>query len=101
MSDLYNFVNIIGYGYVGGAIGYLCKKNKLPYCTYDVLKKDERESVENFNDISSLIKSSEQKNEHNFYLVQRYHSYHKPIDLDVDKDILAVSLSFFSYEFAP
>ena len=69
MSNLYNFVNIIGYGYVGGAIGYLCKKNQVPYCTYDVLKKDEPESVGNFNDISSLIKSSEQTNEHNFYFI--------------------------------
>jgi nucleotide sugar dehydrogenase len=69
MSNLYNSVNIIGYGYVGGAIGYLCKKNQVPYCTYDVLKKDEPESVGNFNDISSLIKSSEQTNEHNFYFI--------------------------------
>ena len=69
MSNLYDFVNIIGYGYVGGAIGYLCKQNNVPYCTYDVLKKDEVESVKNFNDISSLIKHSEDTNEHNFYFI--------------------------------
>lgn len=69
MSDLYNFVNIIGYGYVGGAIGYLCKKNSVPYCTYDVLKKDETESVGNFNDISSLIQNSENSNRCNFYFI--------------------------------
>lgn len=69
MSDLYNFVNIIGYGYVGGAIGYLCKQNRVPYSTYDVLKKDEKESVGNFNDISSLIENSEKSNEHNFYFI--------------------------------
>ena len=65
----YDFINIIGYGYVGGAIGYLCKQNKVKMCTYDVLKKDEKEAVANFSQIDDLVKHSESYNDHNVYFI--------------------------------
>jgi UDPglucose 6-dehydrogenase len=65
----YNFVNIIGYGYVGGAIGHLCKSNKIPFCTYDVIKKSEELAVNNFSDITELVLHSESRNSHNFYFI--------------------------------
>jgi UDPglucose 6-dehydrogenase len=64
-----NFINIVGYGYVGGAIGYLCKQNNVSFCTYDVLKKDETKAVQNFSEIKELIEHSESVNEHNFYFI--------------------------------
>jgi nucleotide sugar dehydrogenase len=65
----WNFINIVGYGYVGGAIGYLCKQNQVPFCTYDVLEKDEREAVSNFSQIDNLVLHSENSNEHNVYFI--------------------------------
>jgi nucleotide sugar dehydrogenase len=53
-------VNIIGYGYVGSAMGFLCKQNDIPFCTYDVNMKDDSAAVQNFDDISQLIQYSEQ-----------------------------------------
>jgi UDP-N-acetyl-D-mannosaminuronate dehydrogenase len=65
----YKFVNILGYGYVGGAIGHLCKSNNVPFCTYDVIEKDEELAVKNFSNIDTLINFSEHSNEHNVYFI--------------------------------
>lgn len=52
-------VNIIGYGYVGSALGFLCKQNNVPFCTYDVTLKNEDKAIYNFDDIVKLIRHSE------------------------------------------
>jgi UDPglucose 6-dehydrogenase len=52
-------LGIIGYGYVGGAIGHLCKKNNVPFATYDVIRKDEREAELNTDSISELVNFNE------------------------------------------
>jgi nucleotide sugar dehydrogenase len=64
-----NFINIVGYGYVGGAIGYLCKQNNVNFCTYDVLKKDEPKAIHNFDNLQELVEHSELSNEHNVYFI--------------------------------
>lgn len=63
------FINIVGYGYVGGAIGYLCKKNNVGFCTYDVLKKDDSHAIFNFDDLKLLVENSELLNQHNVYFI--------------------------------
>jgi UDPglucose 6-dehydrogenase len=63
------FVNIIGYGYVGGAMGYLCNRSDVLFCTCDVVKKDESNALENFDDIGNLVKNSELFNQINMYFV--------------------------------
>jgi UDPglucose 6-dehydrogenase len=63
------FVNIVGYGYVGGALGFLCKQNKVGFCTYDVLKKDESQAIFNFDNLKALVQHSELYNNHNVYFI--------------------------------
>jgi UDPglucose 6-dehydrogenase len=65
----YKSINIIGYGYVGGAIGYLCKQNKVQFSTYDVIKKNEQLADKNFDDINQLVEHSELINDCNFYFI--------------------------------
>jgi UDP-N-acetyl-D-mannosaminuronate dehydrogenase len=62
-------VNIIGYGYVGGAIGHLCKMNDVNFCTYDIVKKTENKALDNFDNIKKLVEFSENNNETNFYFI--------------------------------
>jgi UDPglucose 6-dehydrogenase len=69
MDGVLDFVNIIGYGYVGSGMGYLCKKNKVGFCTYDVIKKEESEAYQNFDKIEDLVKNSEQFNKKNIYYI--------------------------------
>ena len=64
-----NYVNIIGYGYVGGAMGHLCKSNDVKFCTYDVIKKDEPDAVMNHDELSRLVEESELQNQHNVYFI--------------------------------
>ena len=66
---MYNFINIIGYGYVGGAVGYLCKRNNVGFATYDVIVKDEPAAVANFSNIRELVNHSEAHNSHNVYFI--------------------------------
>lgn len=63
------FVNIIGYGYVGSAMGYLCKESDVLFCTCDVVKKDEQNALNNFDNIENLVKNSEQFNDLNVYFI--------------------------------
>lgn len=69
MNNLLKFVNIVGYGYVGSGMGYLCKKNNVGFCTYDVMKKDEPIAFDNFDKIENLVKNSEQFNKINVYYI--------------------------------
>jgi UDPglucose 6-dehydrogenase len=60
-------INIIGYGYVGGAMGHLCEKNNIEFNVCDTQKK---EGVFNyFNNIVDLVKFSENNNDINFYII--------------------------------
>lgn len=63
------FVNIIGYGYVGSGMGFLCKKNNVDFCTYDVIIKDEPRALQNFNKLVELVSYSESNNDVNFYII--------------------------------
>lgn len=66
---MYNFINIIGYGYVGSGMGYLCKKNNVPFCTYDLIKKSENCALKNFDNLSEMASYSEKENKVNIYFV--------------------------------
>jgi nucleotide sugar dehydrogenase len=63
------FVNIIGYGYVGSAVGHLCKSNKVAFCTCDKALRKEPEALGNFSEIEELVKNSEQYNKKNVYFI--------------------------------
>lgn len=65
----FSFVNILGYGYVGGAIGHLCKSNNVHFSTFDVIEKDEKRAIMNSNNLSELVKYSEHYNEDNVYFI--------------------------------
>ena len=54
MSD-YN-INIIGYGYVGGAIGHLCKLNNIRFNVHDTFYKD---ATYYFHNLNEMIINSE------------------------------------------
>jgi nucleotide sugar dehydrogenase len=62
-------VNIIGYGYVGSGMGFLCKKNNVDFCTYDVIAKNEPLAIQNFNQLNDLVHFSEKHNDINFYII--------------------------------
>jgi nucleotide sugar dehydrogenase len=63
------FLNIIGYGYVGGGLGHLCKSNNVPFCTYDVIQKDESMAKMNTDNLEKLVEHSELYNEDNVYTI--------------------------------
>jgi UDPglucose 6-dehydrogenase len=66
------FINIVGYGYVGSAVGHLCKRNDVPFCIMDLSKKtieNETEKVGGFTEIESLIANSEAHNKTNVYFI--------------------------------
>ena len=60
-------INIIGFGYVGGAHGFLCEKNNVKFNVFDTQKKEG--SFNYFNDIIDLVKFSESNSEINFYII--------------------------------
>jgi UDPglucose 6-dehydrogenase len=65
---MFKSINIIGYGYVGSAVGYLCEKNKILVNICDTQSKSGE-----FNyftqDIETLVKHSESENEDNYYFI--------------------------------
>ena len=65
----FTFLNIIGYGYVGGGLGHLCKSNNVPFCTYDVIQKDEPMAKMNTDNLEKLVEHSELYNEDNVYTI--------------------------------
>lgn len=48
-------VNIIGFGYVGGAIGHLCRENQVPFNVCDVVDKPDSGANKSFTNISQLV----------------------------------------------
>jgi UDPglucose 6-dehydrogenase len=71
MED-YEFINIVGYGYVGSAVGHLCKRNKVAYCVMDANKETvEKETmkVNGFTEVEELVVNSEQHNNKNVYFI--------------------------------
>lgn len=65
---MFESINIIGYGYVGSAVGYLCDKNNIKFNVCDVTIK--RDSYNYFTtSIEQLINYSESKNEINYYFI--------------------------------
>ena len=65
----FTFLNIIGYGYVGGGLGHLCKSNNVPFCTFDVIQKDEPMAKMNTDNLEKLVEHSELYNEDNVYTI--------------------------------
>jgi UDPglucose 6-dehydrogenase len=49
-------INIIGYGYVGGAMGHLCKLNDISFNVYDTIPKD---TTYYFSDLKQMVINSE------------------------------------------
>jgi UDPglucose 6-dehydrogenase len=61
-------VNIIGYGYVGGAMGHLCKLNKMRFNVYDTYPKD---TTYYFSKLNEMVINAEcnENNKLNVYFV--------------------------------
>ena len=57
-------INIIGYGYVGSALGHLCKQNAITFCTHDIVRHDEVFALENFNSLREMVQNAESVNVH-------------------------------------
>lgn len=64
---MFNSINIIGYGYVGSAVGHLCEQNKIKFNVCDTQEKTGEFSY--FSDIKQLIQHSEKENEINYYFI--------------------------------
>jgi len=65
---MFDSINIIGYGYVGSAVGYLCEKNKVKFNVCDVDIK--RAGYDYFTtDLELLVSFSESKNDINYYFI--------------------------------
>ena len=65
----FQHVNVLGYGFVGGAMGHLCKENNVKFCVYDIVKKDESSALQTFSRLSDIIRFSEKCNETNIYFI--------------------------------
>ena len=67
MNDNYG-IGIIGYGYVGSAVGHLCESNNLQFSVCDKLEKSGK--FEYFNNIGNMITSIKSKNYcRNYYFI--------------------------------
>lgn len=60
-------MNIIGLGYVGSSLSYLCDNNKIKYNVCDINKKEG--CFNYYSNISDLVKNSEKENETNWYFI--------------------------------
>jgi nucleotide sugar dehydrogenase len=60
-------INILGYGYVGSSMGYLCEKNNIEFNVCDTQKKEGNFNY--FNNITDLVKFSESNSEINYYII--------------------------------
>jgi UDPglucose 6-dehydrogenase len=65
----FQHVNVLGYGFVGGAMGHLCKENGVKFCVYDIVKKDESSALKTFSSLPDIIGFSEKHNETNIYFI--------------------------------
>lgn len=66
---MFQYINIIGYGYVGGSMGFLCKKRGIKFSIIDTQTKVNLGEENYFNNIENAIKESEKLNEINFYFI--------------------------------
>jgi UDPglucose 6-dehydrogenase len=63
-------INIIGYGYVGGAMGHLCKINNLPLNVHDRIKKeDSYDQFTYYADLKEMVRISEQSSDISVYFI--------------------------------
>lgn len=65
----FQHVNVLGYGFVGGAMGHLCKENHVNFCVYDIVKKEEPGALQTFNNLTDIVGFSEKCNETNVYFI--------------------------------
>jgi UDPglucose 6-dehydrogenase len=65
---MFRSVNIIGYGYVGGAMGYLCEKNDVPFNVCDTQEKSGGFSFFTTH-VEELVTHSEQENDISYYFI--------------------------------
>jgi UDPglucose 6-dehydrogenase len=61
-------INIIGYGFVGAAMGFLCESNNVKFNICDTQQKTGKFQYFT-SDIQELIKHSESKNDINYYFI--------------------------------
>ena len=61
--------NICGFGFVGGAIGYVLEKNKIEYNVYDVIEPKTKGNFIYYSDIKNMISNSEKNNVTNIYFI--------------------------------
>lgn len=66
--DMFTSINIIGYGYVGSAVGHLCEENELKFNVCDTQQKSGKFQYFTSN-IEKLIRYSEQENDINYYFI--------------------------------
>jgi UDPglucose 6-dehydrogenase len=65
---MFQSINIIGYGFVGSAIGYLCKQNNVKFNVCELNDKvDDYQFIT--KDIKTLVEYSEAQNELNHYII--------------------------------
>lgn len=62
-------INIIGYGYVGSSLGYVCKQNKVPFTVTDLQTKEDSCALKAFTNIADTVSYSESVSEWNVYFV--------------------------------
>ena len=67
MNSTHVSVNICGFGFVGGSMGYLCEQSNVEFNVYDLSKKEGNFNY--FDNISELVKCSESKNNINYYFI--------------------------------
>jgi len=65
----YEFINQIGYGFLGSSIGYVCKQNNVKFAVYDVIPKEEPAAVGVYSNVEELVRKSELVNDINYYFV--------------------------------
>lgn len=66
---MFEYINIIGYGYVGGSMGFLCKNRDIKFGIVDTQAKVNVGEEIYFSDLLDAIKESEKSNEVNFYFI--------------------------------
>lgn len=60
-------INILGYGFVGEAMGFLCEKNKLEFNVFDLKQKNGNFNY--FNNLKDIVEFSEKNNPLNYYII--------------------------------
>jgi UDPglucose 6-dehydrogenase len=69
MKDMNFSINICGFGFVGGSIGYILEKNDINYNVYDVIAPTKTGKYCYYDNLSEMIEDSEKKNFTNIYFI--------------------------------